>query len=110
MTLNDPIEQQIGQTLEQKVRAALQPSHLELHNESHLHAGPATDSHFKLIAVSDVFTGLSKVKRHQLLYRLLCAELAGPVHALALHLYTPEEWETQVVPASPPCAGANKSI
>lgn len=102
-------ESAMQHTIEQKVRAALQPSHLELHNESHMHAGPATASHFKLIAVSTEFAGLPKVRRHQLLYRLLSAELAGSVHALALHLYTPEEWETQSVPASPLCAGKNKS-
>lgn len=98
----------VAQAIEQKVKVALQPSHLELSNESHLHAGPRTDSHFKLVMVADAFRGLSKVKRHQLVYRLLSAELAGPVHALALHLYSPEEWGEQVVPASPLCAGANK--
>jgi BolA protein len=96
-------------TIESKVVAALRPVHLELLNESHMHAGPRTDSHFKLVAVAAAFEGLSKVKRHQLVYRLLGEELGGPVHALALHLYSPAEWETQVVPASPLCAGANKS-
>jgi len=95
--------------IEQKVATAFQPTHLELINESHMHAGPRTDSHFKLIAVSAAFEGLSKVKRHQLVYRLLGEELAGTVHALALHLYTPAEWQTQAVPASPLCAGSNKS-
>jgi BolA protein len=96
-------------SIEQKVAAALQPLHVELHNESHLHAGPRTDSHFKLVAVATAFEGLSKVKRHQLVYGLLKDELAGPVHALALHLYSPAEWENQVVPASPQCAGSHKS-
>jgi BolA protein len=96
-------------SIEQKVGAALQPAHLELLNESHMHAGPRTDSHFKLVAVAAAFEGLNKVKRHQLVYRLLQEELAGPVHALALHLYTPDEWGKQLVPASPLCAGANKS-
>jgi BolA protein len=95
--------------IEQKVASALQPTHLELLNESHMHAGPRTDSHFKLVAVSAAFAGLSKVKRHQLVYRLLGEELAGPVHALALHLYTPGEWKEQVVPTSPLCAGTNKN-
>jgi BolA family transcriptional regulator, general stress-responsive regulator len=95
--------------IEQKVAAAFNPAHLELLNESHMHAGPRTDSHFKLVAVSAAFEGLNKVKRHQLVYRLLGEELAGPVHALALHLYTPAEWESQTVPASPLCAGSNKT-
>jgi BolA protein len=96
-------------TIASKVVAAFQPVHIELTNESHLHAGPRTDSHFKLVAVAGAFEGLNKVKRHQLVYRLLAEELAGPVHALALHLFTPSEWESQVVPASPLCAGSNKA-
>ena len=99
----------VEQTIEQKVAAAIQPLHLELLNESHMHAGPRTDSHFKLVAVATAFEGLTKVRRHQLLYRLLADELAGPVHALALHLYTPAEWEQQAVPASPLCAGSHKN-
>ena len=95
--------------IEQKVTAALLPAHVELFNESHMHAGSRTDSHFKLVAVSAAFEGMNKVRRHQLVYRLLGEELAGPVHALALHLYTPGEWQEQVVPASPLCAGANKA-
>jgi len=38
------------------------------------------------------------------LYQLLQPELQGPVHALALHLYTPEEWESAAVPNSPLCS------
>jgi BolA protein len=97
-----------GTRIEQKIQAALRPVHLQLVNESHMHAGPATDSHFKLIAVATAFSGLNKVKRHQLVYRMLSEELAGPVHALALHLYAPDEWQEQNVPASPQCEGKNK--
>jgi len=92
----------------QKVTAALQPQHLQLDNESHMHAGPRTDSHFKLVVVASAFQGLGKVRRHQMLYKLLADELQGSVHALALHLFTPEEWRQQAVPESPSCAGKNK--
>ncbi|WP_430462110.1 BolA family protein [Thalassolituus sp. LLYu03] len=87
--------------------AALNPVHVELINESHMHAGPATDSHFKLVLVSDAFTGKRAVARHQSVYALVAEELKGPVHALALHLYTPEEWQTASVPASPKCQGGH---
>jgi BolA protein len=95
-------------SIERKVSEALQPQHLELINESHMHAGPRTDSHFKLVVVAAAFAGLNKVKRHQLVYRLLAEELGGTVHALALHLYSPNEWGEHAVPASPLCAGAKK--
>lgn len=100
----------IADRIETRLRNALQPEHLELLNESHMHAGPATDSHFKLVLVADGFDGKSRVQRHQLVYRLLHDELqssgqGGKVHALALHLYTPQEWNAVAVPASPRCAG-----
>lgn len=88
----------------QKVEEALKPELLQLENESHMHAGPRTDSHFKLVVVSDQFKGLGKVRRHQHVYRLLATELQGSIHALALHLYTPEEWKNSTVPDSPLCS------
>ena len=98
----------ITSNIKTKVQSAFTPLHVELVNESHMHAGPATESHFKLVLVSDVFTGLSAVKRHQAVYKVLQDELAGPVHALALHLYAPAEWNgPEAVPGSPPCAGKN---
>lgn len=93
-------------TISQKVTAAFAVSHLQLENESHRHAGPASDSHFKLTLVSPDFAGMSAVKRHQQVYRLLAEELSGPVHALALHLYTEAEWAASgaIAPNSPDCA------
>lgn len=93
-----------------KVMESVAPQVFDIVNESHMHAGPATESHFKLVVVAERFEGVSAVKRHQLLYGLLADELKGGVHALALHLYTPEEWvkaEAQV-PLSPNCRGANR--
>lgn len=83
----------------------LEPTYLELVNESHMHAAQAADSHFKLIMVSPAFEGLRTVARHQAIYKLLADELAGPVHALAMHLYTADEWQASQVPDSPNCMG-----
>ena len=101
----------IAETIENKLRAELAVAHLQLENESHMHSGPATDSHFKLVVVSDGFAGKRLVQRHQLIYRVLADELAGPVHALAMHLYTAEEWQArnaEVMP-SPNCLGGSKA-
>ena len=59
----------IASSIEEKLGAACDPEHLELLNESHMHAGPATVSHFKLVLVSAEFDGLNRVKRHQMVYR-----------------------------------------
>jgi BolA protein len=98
----------VASSIEEKLTATCNPTHMELFNESHMHAGPASESHFKLVLVTDQFAGMTAVKRHQTVYRILRDELAGPVHALALHLYSPEEWASRSgVPASPDCAGKN---
>jgi BolA protein len=97
--------------IETKLRLALSPLHLEVINESHRHNVPAgSESHFKVVAASSAFEGKSLVDRHREVYRLLDAELRGGVHALALHLYTPAEWEKQrQADASPPCLGGSKA-
>lgn len=85
---------------------ALEPAHIAIENESHLHAGPAVNSHFKVVLVSEVFAGLRQVARHQKVYALVGELLKGELHALALHTYTPDEWQgVDAAPTSPACAG-----
>ncbi len=93
-----------------KLEQALQPSHLEVINESDNHnVPPGSESHFKVIAVSEAFNGKMLVARHRMINKALEDELAGPVHALALHTMTPDEWaEKGAAPASPPCLGGGK--
>lgn len=86
--------------------AELQPQYLELLDESHMHSR-GLETHYKAVIVSDVFSGLNAVKRHQKAYASL-GDLMGQIHALALHTYTPEEWAQQgVAPASPTCKGGH---
>lgn len=102
---------QVQNQIEQKLAAALTPEHLEVINESGNHnVPPGSESHFKVVMVADEFDGLSLVKRHQRLYQILADELQSGVHALALHLYTHDEWQAKHggAPLSPPCMGGEK--
>lgn len=95
--------------IEDKLRS-LEPVHLTVENESHMHNVPAdSETHFKVTLVTEHFAGLMPVKRHQQIYAALADELTGPVHALALHLYTPVEWQARgnARPDSPNCRGGN---
>ncbi len=75
-------------------------------NESHGHQVPqGSETHFKVCVVDAAFEGMNRVRRHQLIYQLLAEELTQGVHALALHLHTPQEWQGQA-PQSPPCQHA----
>lgn len=90
----------------QAALATLQPQHLEVLDESHMHSR-GLETHYKAVIVSAQFAGLNAVKRHQKVYASL-GELMGQVHALALHAYTPDEWAEQgAAPASPTCKGGH---
>jgi len=98
----------LAEKIQKKLTDALAPSHIEVECESHMHNVPAgSEMHFRVVLVSEAFAGVRKVQRHQKVYGVLADEMAGPVHALALHLYTAEEWAGQA-PASPQCLGGSK--
>lgn len=91
--------------LQHKLEIALNPTHLEVINESHNHSGEATQSHFKLIVVSEQFDGLKLIDRHRKINALFREELQS-IHALAMHTYSPAEWlKKGNAPASPKCHG-----
>lgn len=97
----------IQERIENRLKEALRPSVLQVENESRNHnVPPDSETHFKVVVVSPEFSGKRQVQRHQQVYGLLQEEMAGPVHALALHTYAPDEWEDQAgVPSSPDCMG-----
>ena len=101
----------VATLIERKVSEAVPVAHLALENESHKHSVPPnSETHFKLVLVSDAFDGMLPVRRHQMLYKALAEELAGPGHALALHTYTVAEWQAKggEVSESPDCLGGSK--
>ena len=72
----------------------LNPVHLQLENESDQHAGPpGRESHFKLLLVSAIFDGLSRIDRQRKVNDLLKQEFQLGLHALTQRLLTPSEWE-----------------
>jgi len=97
------------QTISQKIQDAINPLHLEVENESHMHNVPAgSESHFKILVVSDEFDGQMLIKRHRRINQVLSDELQQ-IHAMALHTMTPAEWaEKGAAPESPPCQGGSK--
>lgn len=102
---------QIQHQIEEKLRAAFAPLHLEVDNESQMHnVPPGSESHFRVVLVSAHFEGRPLVQRHRAVNAVLEAELTGQIHALALHTMTPEEWFAKggAAPESPPCLGGGK--
>ena len=86
----------VAATIESKLTAALQPTRVQVIDESELHKGhaghrPGGESHFRVEIVSAAFDGQSRVARQRRVYEILAAELRAGVHALALKTLTPAE-------------------
>jgi BolA family transcriptional regulator, general stress-responsive regulator len=80
----------------EKLHKAFAPESLRVEDESHQHEGhaghrPGGETHFRLYIVSDAFRGKSRVERHRMINAALAAELAGGIHALAIHAAAPGE-------------------
>jgi len=95
--------------IQSKIDAALQTTVLEVENESHMHGGTATESHYRLVVVSENFADKNLLSRHRMINKLLAEELSGSVHALAMHTFTPDEWSArgESAEASPACRGGS---
>ena len=102
----------IKSTIEQKLLAAFSPKYLDVVNESHMHnVAPGSESHFKVIIVSNNFEGERLIKRHRSVNSTLAEELSNHIHALAIHTYTETEWHDHYeenTPLSPKCLGGGK--
>lgn len=88
--------QNVKHTITNKLREAFPPESLDVVDESHLHEGhaghrPGGETHFRVYIVSKAFEGKSRIERHRMVNAALAAELAGPVHALAIKAQAPGE-------------------
>lgn len=97
-------------TIENKLADGINALHLEVINESDNHNVPAgSESHFKVVLVSNDFEGQNLIARHRSINKILEEELKNKIHALALHTYTESEWRERNgdAPMSPPCLGGS---
>ena len=89
-------DRSVKQTITNKLRETFAPESLDVIDESHLHEGhaghrPGGETHFRVYIVSQAFQGKSRVERHRMINATLASELAGSVHALAIHAQAPGE-------------------
>ena len=80
----------------EKLLKAFAPESLQVEDESHRHEGhsghrPGGQTHFRVYIVSPAFRGKSRLERHRMINAALADELAGGVHALAIHAAAPGE-------------------
>ena len=95
----------IETTISKRLQQQFTPLHLTVENESYQHNVPAhSETHFKITIVSKAFDNQSRVARHQMIYKLLNDLMTKPIHALSIHAFTPEQWQSNtIVPETPHC-------
>jgi len=99
-----PVEKAITEALTD----GLKPTHLEVINESYMHGVPkGSESHFKVLVVSQQFENTPLIKRHRMVNELVTNKLDGDfVHALSIVAKTPAQYDSSYkVEPSPNCRG-----
>ena len=88
----------VKHTITRKLTQAFAPAEIEVVDDSERHRGHSGyreggETHFNVRIVAEAFAGKSRVERHRMVHAALAEELSGRVHALALRVLTPQEWQ-----------------
>jgi acid stress-induced BolA-like protein IbaG/YrbA len=70
-------------SIQASIAAGVPCTHLEVRGDGH---------HFEALIVSAQFEGLSRIRRHQLVYGALGERMRDEIHALSMTTLTPSEW------------------
>ena len=73
-----------AESIEQSIAAGLDCVHLTVGGDGH---------HWEAVIVSGAFEGLSRIRRHQLVYHALGDRMREEIHALSMTTLTPAQWE-----------------
>ena len=71
-------------SIEEAIRQGLECSHIEVRGDD--------GAHFDALVVSPAFTGVARVRRHQMVYAALGDRMREEIHALSMQTLSPEEW------------------
>lgn len=76
------------------------PEHVEVIDDSDRHRGhvgqrESGGGHYSVILVADSFEGQTLVQRHRAVYEAVKMNANEAIHALALKIYTPKEWQSK---------------
>jgi len=80
--------------IESALRRALAPLRLEVQDDSHLHVGHAgarEGRHFSVAITAEAFRGLSRLRRHRLVYDAVAPLMTQGIHALAIDAHAPDD-------------------
>lgn len=83
-------------TIRERLQAALQPTHIDIVDESHKHAGHAGaresgGGHFNVTIVAECFRDQPPIKRHRMVYAAVEDLMPQEIHALSIRALTVDE-------------------
>ncbi len=83
------------ESIKECLESGLSPAHLQVKDQSHLHAGHAGArggmGHFEVTIIADAFEGKTRIERHRMIYTALGTLMETDIHALKINAYTPAE-------------------
>lgn len=83
------------EAIQQALESAFSPLHIQVKDQSHLHAGHAGArdglGHFEVTIVADAFDGMSRIERHRVIYAALGTMMQTDIHALKINAFSPSE-------------------
>lgn len=84
--------------IQEKLEQEFAPHFIKLRDDSDKHAGHSgwkegEVTHLHIVIVSQKFEGLSQIKRHQYIYRVLGEEMKSNLHAVSIKSYSIEEYQ-----------------
>jgi len=71
-------------SIEELIRQGLECTHVEVRGDDGVH--------FEALIVSPAFAGLTRVRRHQVVYAALGDRMREEIHALSMQTLSPDEW------------------
>jgi stress-induced morphogen len=68
-----------------KIQAAIPDAKVEMRDLT------GTEDHWEATVISKAFAGKSPIQRHRMVFDALAEEMKGPIHALSLKAWTPDQ-------------------
>jgi len=109
-TATNVIMKPIEKIIRDKILQSFNPFYYDVINESYKHnVSKDSESHFKIIIISEQFENMNLIQRHRLVNKLLQNELTYSIHALSIQTKTIKEWEKNSnIQSTPNCLGGHK--
>ena len=97
-------KESIESTINKIINESYNPLYIELVNESFMHNVPkGSESHFKLVVVSNIFKNMTLIQRHKHIYSSLNT-IMNNIHALSINAFDIDEFKLNPTQSkSPDC-------